>query len=204
MDNLLEQGQKIRLTPFDKPEETKAGYIKSLENEKIIIEFNESINLQKLSEYKDKEIDVSCSNEKCLIKFTSTITAIENNIFHIEKNQKFEKIQRREYTRINTEFPVTFVDEKGNILNCYTSNISGGGMQVISNCSIVLGPEIQARLKLKNREINAVFKVLRIEKSNENNEYFIAGVFKKIENIDRIYLVQSCFKKQLEQRCIGI
>jgi hypothetical protein len=124
----------------------------------------------------------------------------DKNIVTIKKPSDFQIIQRREYTRVNMKIPVTFFDKNGNSFNCVTTNVSGGGMQVSSPCSLALGVSFEVEIKFKNNTVKAFFEVLRIEKNVQENQYFLAGMFKKIQNVDRIYLIQSCFKKQLESR----
>ncbi|MFA6988669.1 MAG: PilZ domain-containing protein [Candidatus Gastranaerophilaceae bacterium] len=204
MDKYLEIGRNIRITSFDNLEETKRGKISSFNSSEIVIAFELSQSLKFIQEDRDKIFNISLANVKNLVKFSSKIINIDKNIVTIEKPFDFQIIQRREYTRVNTEIPVIFFDKNGNSFHCFTNNISGGGMQVSTSCVLVLGESFEVEIKFKNYTVKAFLEVLRIEKNIEKNQYFIAGIFKKIQNVDRIYLIQSCFKKQLELRSIEL
>jgi c-di-GMP-binding flagellar brake protein YcgR len=197
MDKHLEIGCKIRLTDFDRPEKTRQGTILNFNASEIVLKF-ESFQFTTNQENASKNYDVSIANAEYIVKFSSKIVNTKKNILTITKPQDFQVIQRREYTRVQMELPVTIFDKNGNLFNCFSNNVSGGGMQISSSCPLALGELIEAKIKFTNHVLSVVFEVLRIQKNIEKNQYFVSGMFKKIQNVDRIYLIQSCLKKQLE------
>lgn len=149
--------------------------------------------------------DILVTNGDYLIKFTATLDKAKNNLLYFLIPKEYKIIQRREYPRISTSIPVT-CREAGNSDNNFSSvitNLSGGGMQIISPKMINQGILLEAGFKISNkRKIYATIEVLRSAKSgNEQEKFFLAGIFKKIPNIDRISIIQFCFKRRIEVKC---
>lgn len=110
-------------------------------------------------------------------------------------------LQRREYTRIDIAKNIFLTDEtEEKKIRASISDISAGGMKISVEQQLSLTKDYKVNIEVdKNITINCYFQPVRIESDN-NNTYTVSGRFKILKNIDRISLVQYCFKKQMENQ----
>jgi len=203
MNKLLKINQKITIIPDDY-KDVFTGVITSIGNNDFTVRLNEGCTV----DFDNRNLDISFATQHYLLKFTSNAVCVEENHIKIKFPETYKKIQRREYTRVCIKIPTKCIDPNGGIspLETTTTNLSGGGMQIETDSEIPVGTVLNVKLQLnKHKFVEASFEVLRTEISKYNAEkYAISGVFKKISNIDRITIIQLCFKRQLELRCIGL
>ncbi|MDD3238289.1 MAG: PilZ domain-containing protein [Candidatus Gastranaerophilales bacterium] len=110
-------------------------------------------------------------------------------------------LQRREYTRINFSKNI-LIQEKDteNTIQCSVLDISAGGMKLSTQTQLSLSKDYKAKFDLdKNVALDCYFEPIRIEQDNIGG-YTVSGRFKILKNIDRISLVQFCFRKQMENQ----
>ena len=114
---------------------------------------------------------------------------------------RIEKIERRSFFRMDCRLPVqyhiiesidTSINEGKPLLKCYTKDISGGGIRIITDTAFESGTEIQAYLVLE-REICFVGTVKRsIQICEKGKIMYETGIeYKHIENRDRKITVRS-------------
>ena len=94
------------------------------------------------------------------------------------------------------------VENKNFTYKAITTNISGGGLQLLSDVELTPGKLFNINLKLDYRKnVKAAWRVLRVESKNNHQENFlIAGKFTNISSADKVAIVQLCSKKNLETK----
>ena len=110
-------------------------------------------------------------------------------------------LQRREYTRIDFTKNILLKEkESGNNIKATVLDISAGGMKLTTSEEMGLTKDYKVNFEIdKNVAIDCYFQPIRIEADNLSG-YTVSGRFKILKNIDRITLVQFCFKKQMENQ----
>ena len=104
-------------------------------------------------------------------------------------------LQRREYSRIQSEQKITLLYE-GNSIPANISDISAGGLKVTTKEQLQLLKEYKISINIENKTVETIFEPIRIETISKG--FVSSGRFKNISNYDRIALVQYCFRKQIE------
>lgn len=134
-----------------------------------------------------------------LLYFKSDVKDLEDKNIKISYPDEYKFLQRREYTRIDMSKNI-FLTSKGKDIKAKIIDISAGGMKITADSQLSLKEDYKIDLNIeKNTVINASFQPIRIDVDNLCG-YTVSGRFKNIKNIDRISLVQFCFKKQLENK----
>ncbi len=152
------------------------------------------------SENSDKALtgDVECFSvaDEGILYFKSVLEK-EGTNFKLIAPSKVSMLQRREYSRTPLSAEVIMKSVKAEI-RVKTTDISAGGMQILSAGEIAMSADYNFTLELdKYKSISAVFTPIRQDKNNDGS-YTISGKFTTMESRDRIALVQFCFKKQME------
>lgn len=117
-----------------------------------------------------------------------------------------EKIERRSFFRMDCNLPVYYyvVDakehEERTLIECYTRDISGGGVCLVTDTPYEAGTNIRAYLKL-DREISFLGTVVRSIQVREKGKimYEVGIEYKQIENRDREKIISYVFETQRER-----
>lgn len=125
---------------------------------------------------------------------------VENNFLELEYNkEKYELLQRREYTRVDfdKEFTIT-VCEKSSVCKCI--DICAGGMKFVTTEALNTAEEYKIEFTLENTvPITCYFKPIRVmAEKGKAQKNIVSGKFVALKNIDKIAIVQFCFKKNVE------
>jgi len=196
--------------------------------------------LSRVEEIGEKEIKVAIPVEKGTIvplrlKTPVTITFLTKDAVHSGQTfiigrtlhpipvlillmpEKFKRIQRRDYVRIEARLPVQVQikenDEESMSLSACTANISGGGMMLViqqEDLAIPLNSTLEVTIEIpeENQIIQAVGQVVRSQtiKStiNDNDELIIGIKFTLIEEKAREQIISYVFKRQRELRKLGL
>lgn len=133
-----------------------------------------------------------------ILYFKSKISKIDENQYKLTLPIAHQLLQRREYTRIEYNSNIILNSHDSIQVDALVTDISAGGMRLVSQKELSLSLEYNFSLKLdKLQEISAVFVPIRQDK-NDNGTYVTSGKFKMISNKDRILLAQFCFRKHME------
>ncbi|MGJ9456834.1 flagellar brake protein [Oceanobacillus sp. CF4.6] len=152
-------------------------------------------------------------NDQAVYQFSSEIAArIKMNIpalaIHIPDQTDIKRIQRREYVRIETTVDVA-VHSKDNQFPPFvtlTSDISGGGLAIITEKNIELEIGLKADLwlplQMQNAEYYYIYGQAEIVYIRDMNSRvnLISLKFISISKQDRQRIVRFCFEKQREAR----
>ncbi len=122
-----------------------------------------------------------------------------NDILSIWFPMSSKYLQRREYSRIHTNTDIV-LNHNGNSIKAKASNISAGGLKVITQEQLELLKNYKMTLTIENKEIKTEFQPIRIEAVESG--FISSGRFSNLSNYDRIALVQYCFRKQIEDNTI--
>lgn len=119
-----------------------------------------------------------------------------------------EKIQRRDYVRVNTAESIEYkLDEK---MKKYEKDetpygkgllldLSGGGMRFIGSKEVSHGSIIKANVKYENETVEVKGKIVRVEKTKDKK--FIYGIsFMDISNSAREKIIRLVFTIMRKQR----
>lgn len=152
----------------------------------------------------NKVYKCSVNTNKSLLKFKTKAVKISDDKYSFLIPSNYTEIQRREHTRVNSALPVKIINN-GFEVNAETVNISGGGMKLKTQKAFNKGDVVNIIINFSTtKSIKLKYEILRVEKSGDRNlNYIASGVFQNINNIDRISIVQFCFKQQLELRCFS-
>jgi len=122
----------------------------------------------------------------------------------LEKISDLIKYQQREYYRFKASLIVT---KKMNLKTkigdeilselCRTKDISGNGMQLLSNFEHKIGDKIKCDFKIKNHPISLECEVIRIETIDTFDYNYSLGIkFLDISEIDRDIIIKYIFEKE--------
>ena len=117
-----------------------------------------------------------------------------------DKN-KYDQLQRREYTRIDLKKEFTLKDDdKSYVCNCL--DLSAGGMKFETEAALDCAKDYPIEFSLESKiPIECFFKPIRITaKKGRSKKNIVSGRFIALKNIDKIAIVQFCFKKQMENK----
>lgn len=126
---------------------------------------------------------------------------------------KIEKVQNREYVRVQTSVPVqlTYHSEDGELetVSCRTRDISGGGVMLSIGKPLYVHKDsvVQIEFEVEGEEISIRGIIIwnDWELDNEGIEKNILGVkFTLISDIARQAIVKYVFQKQIELRRKGL
>lgn len=124
------------------------------------------------------------------------------------EQKDMERIQRREYVRIETAVDIAAhsTDNLFPPLVTLTSDISGGGLSFISEKSINMKIEskvdVWLPLQLQNKEFHYIYSQAEIVYIKEMNSRvnLVSLKFTTISKQDRQNIIRFCFEKQRESR----
>ena len=202
MKKMLKKNQKICIVS----EDIKGSFSsKILKTEKNLFEV--AINSDDINYYKKgSEIEAFTVVDEGMLYFKAKVDTIKNkeNILTISFDKKdYELLQRREYTRIDFEKEFTLKDADNEYV-CKTIDISAGGMKILLDKKISVANDYPIQFSLEsNIPIECFFKPIRIDEMLSKNKvvkYVVSGKFVALKNIDKIAIVQFCFKKQMENK----
>lgn len=150
---------------------------------------------------KDETVELFSITPQGLLYFETHVTDVIDNNVKMLYPLAHKFLQRREYTRI--DFPKNvLLKEKDKDTNIKVTilDISAGGMKISSHDELSLSKDYKVNVEVdRSIKIDCLFQPIRIEADNING-YTVSGRFKILKNIDRISLVQFCFKKQMENQ----
>ena len=123
-----------------------------------------------------------------------------------------QKIQQRSFVRLDVAVPVILEypspedDSQMVTLNLTTKDISGGGLQAISQMPLKHGLAVELKVSLPEfGSLEFKGEVIRVHKPQADRPLFwIAIKFVDIQENSRDKLIRFIFKKQLEQRQKGL
>ena len=115
--------------------------------------------------------------------------------------KSYDLLQRREYTRIDFEKEFTLKDGENDYI-CSTLDISAGGMKILADMPLSTEKDYTIEFSLEsNIPIQCFFRPIRVDEvrlKDKTTKNIISGRFIALKNIDKIAIVQFCFKKQSE------
>lgn len=136
-----------------------------------------------------------------ILYFETDIASVQDETETIKINYpKLHRIlQRREFLRVPMNSrPVELKDNLGKSIEAKLLDISAGGMKLETDVQLDLQINYSIEFQLDARlNANWIFQPIRVDYSDQI--YTVSGRFKIAKNIDRINLVQFCFRKQLEE-----
>lgn len=127
-------------------------------------------------------------------------------IWKVAMPYDIEKIQMREFVRIDAILPVSVqsmpIEEESQPIHMFTKDISGGGTQIVSKQSIPIGSKLQLNIDIPDFGIvNVIGEVVREDRPQADNSLFWVGIrFLDIQEKDRNKIIKYIFKKELEKR----
>lgn len=124
----------------------------------------------------------------------------------IKQMAKTQKIQRRDYFRLNMLLPIQVLDENKNILSSgNTKDISGGGMRFTLPHKIEDDEDIYVNIEIEGKSYQIKCVVLRrIPVGDGLNDYEVAVQFTQINEGDRNNIIKYIFKHQRILRQKGL
>lgn len=191
--NMLKKNQVVNILPEDVKGASAGRVLKSLKKF-VEIEISEKdVPFYKLG----CPVEVFTAVEDGMLYFESMLESSENNILKIKSAENYEILQRREFTRIPLEKKITLKDED---IKCKCLDISAGGMKLETDKQLDMEKDYTVSFSLENNiSINCYLRPIRITK-DKKSKYIVSGRFVLLKNIDKIAIVQYCFKKQIEDR----
>lgn len=197
MKNLIKNGQKIFMVPKD----IKGG-LSTVINKIVGTTIEVNVKKEDIQYYKSGEvIEMFTVIDDGMLYFKPrvvNIDSVENTIkVEFDKN-KYDQLQRREYTRIDMHKEFTLKDEdKAHACTCL--DLSAGGMKIETEAELECTKDYEIEFSLESKiPIECFFKPIRTSKNASTGKNIVSGRFIALKNIDKIAIVQFCFKKQME------
>ncbi|MBQ8886875.1 MAG: PilZ domain-containing protein [Candidatus Gastranaerophilales bacterium] len=144
---------------------------------------------------KDESVELFTMTSKGQLYFETIVKDICGTNVSVWFPLSHKYLQRREFSRIQTEQEIT-LNYNGKNITAQVSDISAGGLKVITQEQLQLLEEYKISINIENKVVETIFEPIRIETSAKG--FVSSGRFNNISNYDRIALVQYCFRKQIE------
>ncbi len=198
MKKLLKKHHQIYFVP----EDIKGAF--AAEIQKITTDCIETAVSDKDRAYykKGDVIEAFAVVEDGMLYFKPVVSEIDtqNNLIKVnfDKN-KYELLQRREYTRVDFNKEFTLTDgEKECVCECI--DICAGGMKFVTTEALNTAQDYKIEFTLESTiPISCYFKPIRIlPQKGTKQKNIVSGRFIALKNIDKIAIVQFCFKKNME------
>lgn len=200
MKKLLKKDQKIFMTPED-IKGALSSVIKKCIGHTIEVEVKDD----DLNYYKEGDVvEMFTVVDDGMLYFKPSVVFIDktNKIVKVEYNkEQYDLLQRREYTRIELDKEFTLKDEDENkdyICSCI--DLSAGGMKFVTEAELTTAKDYLVEFTLESLiPILCYFKPIRVDREKgRSKKNIVSGRFIALKNIDKIAIVQFCFKKQME------
>lgn len=190
---LLKKNQIVNLLPEDVKGACTGTVTKSSKDS-----FEVEIPKEELGFYKqDGLIELFTAVEDGMLYFSAPLEEMNENILKIKAPESADTLQRREFTRIPLEKNIVLKNEDA---NCKCIDISAGGMKLEADKQLDMDKDYTINFTLENNiAISCYLRPIRITKE-KTSKYIVSGRFVLLKNIDKIAIVQYCFKKQIEDR----
>ena len=200
MKKLLKKNQKIYVVPQNIK---GAMSSKIVGTERSVIEFE--INEKDLPYYeKNGALEIFTVVDEGMLYFKTKADEIDSKnrtIKAVFDKKSYDLLQRREYTRIDFEKEFTLKDGENDYI-CSTLDISAGGMKILADLPLSTEKDYTIEFSLEsNIPIQCFFRPIRVDEvrlKDKTTKNIISGRFIALKNIDKIAIVQFCFKKQSE------
>ncbi len=194
MKSLLKKNQNVSILPEDVHGAATGTVIKALKEHLEI-----AVPEPELSFYKNgADIELFAPAQEGMLYLRSTVEDIQDNILKIKSTDAYEILQRREFTRIPLEKNIKLKDED---ITCHCLDISAGGMKLETDKELDTEKDYTISFSLEgSANINCCLRPIRITKNKKNGKYIVSGRFVLLKNIDKIAVVQFCFKKEAENK----
>lgn len=199
MKNLIKNGQKIYMVPKD----IKGGLSSNIENiagTTITLKVSED----DMAYYKLGDVvEMFTVINDGLLYFKPRIVGVDKETGNVKaefNKEQYEQLQRREYTRVDMdkEFTLKYGEES---VVCKCLDLSAGGMKLETSVELKETEDYPIEFSLESKvPIECFFKSIRITTKGrgKTKKYIASGRFIALKNIDKIAIVQFCFKKQTE------
>lgn len=199
MKNLIKKGQKIYMVPQD-VRGSLSSTIDKLVGSTICFKISENdLEFYSLGDV----VEMFTVINDGVLYFKPRVVGIDptEKIIKVEFNKEnYEQLQRREYTRIDMEKEFTLKNGEESIV-CVCLDLSAGGMKLETTAKLNIAQDYPIEFSLESKiPISCFFQPIRITEKGKgkNKKNIISGRFVAIKNIDKIAIVQYCFKKQSE------
>lgn len=164
-----------------------------------VVDVNEdcfTVKLHRNYKYeKDESVELFTMTSKGQLYFETIVKDVNEDKISVWFPLSYKYLQRREYSRIQSEQEIE-LEYNGKKITAHISDISAGGLKVITKEQLGLLQEYKIIISVENKSIETIFEPIRIETTTKG--FVSSGRFKDISNYDRIALVQYCFRKQIE------
>lgn len=147
----------------------------------------------------DEAVELFAMTPVGQLYFETIVKEVDNDVISIWFPMSSKYLQRREYSRIQTDIDIV-LKENENSIKAKVFDISAGGIKLKTNKQLVLLKSYKMSLIVENKEIQTNFQPIRMEAVDD--AFILSGRFCDISNYDRISLVQYCFRKQIEKNTI--
>lgn len=143
----------------------------------------------------DESVELFAMTPKGQLYFETIVKAVNDEVISIWFPISYKYLQRREYTRIDTDKAIKLITDKEEI-DARITDISAGGLKVKTGKPLELLKRYDVNIDIENTEIKSKFEPIRME--TDGQTYTSSGRFIDLKSSDRITLVQYCFRKQIE------
>lgn len=199
MKNLIKNGQKIYMVPDD----IKGG-LSSVINKIVGTTISIAVSHADMAYYSLGDVvEMFTVVNDGILYFKPRVVGIDKalNTIKVEfSKDKYEQLQRREFTRVYLQKEFTLKkDNESTVCTCI--DISAGGMKFEATTELEVGQDYSIEFMLESKiPIQCYFQPIRVENKGrgKTKRSIVSGRFVALKNIDKIAIVQYCFKKQSE------
>lgn len=195
MRNYIQKQKEFKIIPKDIKGATRCSVVDVCDGSfEIELKTDENYHI-------NETVELFSITPQGLLYFETLISEVNQNKVKLLFPIAHKFLQRREYSRVDFSKNI-FLKEKDSDKNIKSSilDISAGGMKISSFDELSLSKDYNVKVEIdRSIQIDCLFQPIRIEADNING-YTVSGRFKLLKNIDRISLVQFCFKKQMENQ----
>lgn len=201
MEEFIKEKQEFKIIP-ENFEGATIGIVERNDKESFCIKL---LKADMKNYVAGEEVELFSFVKKGILYFKTKIEIVEGESLLLEHPSSHQILQRRQYSRVpfNKEVMIKKLSEKdfsGGEIKAFALDISAGGMKLTSDVPLEVSKDYEIGIEIYNTVVECIFQPIRTEEANNEMllKYTVSGRFKNIESIDRITLVQFCFKTQME------
>ncbi len=180
------------------------AFYKGRQKDSLIISIPQ--NTQKSFDYKSgQDLIVNIYTKGGIYRHACKLLFCDNQNCYINIGEDFERVQRREYIRVNmpVEFELHLTSQtKHEKTYSITKNISGKGLNANLKTNISPYPKVEIILNFGDKKIKTLSRIVKIKNiTTKEGEFFNTSLeFISISEKEIDYIVKKCFEYETSER----
>lgn len=146
--------------------------------------------------YSPCEVDFFATGGQGVIYFMTEIKKVEGRKLTVALPEEIIVLQRREFVRTPMEQKILIRGENGENVRALITDISAGGMKAETNKPLTVKKVYPINISVDEKiRLKCDFTPMTVAYDEQNDKYFVAGQFSRLDGMTKINLSQYCYMK---------